>query len=117
MAITVPQHPWLWSAADDSACHVRRYKVGELREKLQRAGFKIEFDTSFVSLLLPAMLASRLSKRQKQMREDSMPELNLPGWLNGAFERVMKLERSVISAGWRFKLGGSRLLIATKQKG
>ena len=64
IAVTVPQHPWLWSAADESACHVRRYKTGELREKALRAGFKLQFETSFVSLLLPAMVASRFTKQR-----------------------------------------------------
>ena len=116
VAITVPQHPWLWSMADESACHVRRYKVGELREKVLRAGFKLEFETSFVSLLLPAMLASRLTKKRVNAQEDFLPELSLPPWLNRMFERVMSLERYLIRSGLRLKLGGSRLLIATKKR-
>jgi len=115
VAITVPQHPLLWSTADESACHVRRYRVGELREKVVRAGFKLEFETSFVSLLLPAMLASRLTKQRVNAREDSLPELSLPAWLNSLFECVMNLERCLIRIGLRLKLGGSRLLIATKK--
>lgn len=114
VAITVPQHPWLWSSADDSARHVRRYSIGELRKKVLRAGFKIEFETAFVSLLLPAMLASRLTKRRTDPRDVSMPELSLPRWLNRAFETVMNLERQLIRSGLRLNLGGSRLLIATK---
>ena len=116
IAITVPQHPWLWSAADESACHVRRYKIGELREKVLRAGFKLEFETSFVSLLLPAMLASRLTKKKMKVKDDSMSELSLPAWLNRAFEIVMNLEHHLIRSGVRFKLGGSRLLVATKER-
>lgn len=116
VAITVPQHPWLWSSADESACHVRRYKVGELREKVLRAGFRLEFETSFVSLLLPAMLASRLTKQRTKAPADSMPELNLPTWLNRVFEFVMSLELDLIRIGLRFKLGGSRLLIATRER-
>jgi SAM-dependent methyltransferase len=116
VAITVPQHPWLWSAADESACHVRRYRVCELREKVLRAGFKFEFETSFVSLLLPAMLASRLTKQRGSVRGDALPELSLPLWLNSLFGRVMTLERYLIRSGLRLKLGGSRLLIATKKR-
>lgn len=114
VVITVPQHPWLWSQADEYASHVRRYKVCELRAKVQRAGFKLEFETSFVSLLLPAMLASRLTKQHANARKDSMSELSLPVWLNRIFEIVMNLERWLIRSGLRFKLGGSRLLICTK---
>lgn len=120
VAITVPQHPWLWSSADDHACHERRYRVGELREKVLRAGFKLQFETSFVSLLLPAMLASRLNKGQAKEQasgaDESKSEFNLPPWLNRAFEMVMDFERSLIRIGLRFPLGGSRLLIATKER-
>ena len=116
VAITVPQHPWLWSMADENACHVRRYKVGELREKVLRAGFRLEFETSFVSLLLPAMLASRLTRQQAKVQEESTSELSLPTLLNRVFEIVMNLERYLIQGGLRLKLGGSRLLIATKER-
>ena len=116
LAITVPQHPWLWSSADENACHVRRYKVDELREKVLRAGFKVEFETSFVSLLLPAMLASRFTKRKTKTNDEAMSELDLPTWLNRMFEKIMDFERHLIQIGLRFKWGGSRLLIATKQK-
>lgn len=116
VAITVPQHPWLWSSADEHACHVRRYKVGELREKVKRAGFKVEFETSFVSLLLPAMLASRLSKQRKPADGEALSELRLPAWLNRVFGMVMSLEHHMIQIGVRFGLGGSRLMIATKVK-
>ena len=116
LAITVPQHPWLWSSADEYACHVRRYKVDELRAKVLRAGFKIEFETSFVSLLLPAMLASRFNKRKAKSNDEAMSELDLPTWLNWMFEKIMDLERLFIQTGLQFKWGGSRLLIATIQR-
>lgn len=115
VAITVPQHPWLWSATDESACHVRRYKVGELREKVLRAGFTLVFETSFVSLLLPVMLASRLAMRKTRAETESMSELSLPLWLNRLFEMVMNAERYLIQRGFRFGWGGSRLLIAEKK--
>jgi len=114
IAITVPQHPWLWSAQDDRACHVRRYRVGELREKVSRAGFKVEFETSFVSMLLPAMLASRLRQRNASDNSDPMAELSLPTLINRVFEGVMNAERQLIRFGIRFPVGGSRLLVARK---
>jgi SAM-dependent methyltransferase len=116
IAITVPQHPWLWSSADTHACHARRYKVRELREKVERAGFQVEFETSFVSLLLPAMLASRLSKKRTTTVDDGLSDLRLPHWLNRVFEWAMNIEHSMIKSGIRFGLGGSRILIAKKMK-
>lgn len=116
VAITVPQHPWLWSSEDENACHVRRYRVGELHEKMTTAGFNVEFETGFVSFLLPAMLVSRLAKRKPERNESALSELSLPKWLNYLFETVMSLERQLIKIGIRFNFGGSRLLIATKRK-
>ncbi len=113
IVLTVPQHPRLWSRQDEYACHVRRYKVGELREKVERAGFHVVFETSFVSLLLPAMVVSRLTNKQKVVGNE-MAELRLPKLLNSAFESIMTVERLFIRRGMRFPFGGSNLLVAKK---
>jgi len=114
-AVTVPQHRWLWSSTDETARHVRRYQRSELQNKLIRAGFKIAINTSFVSLLLPAMLASRMHKRRASADfEDELSELKLPNWLNSSFGSVMGLEFLLIKLGVRFAAGGSRLIIARK---
>jgi hypothetical protein len=114
IVITVPQHPWLWSQQDEYACHVRRYRIAELREKVSKAGFTVIFETSFVSLLLPAMLVSRLSQLKSPSNDDQMSELHLPSFINRVFEGVMNIERQLIRLGVRFPVGGSRLLIAKK---
>ena len=110
--LTVPQHPQLWSSQDEFACHVRRYRVGELREKVRRLGFRVTFETSFVSLLLPAMAASRLVQKTKQTPSDEMAELHLPRSLNSIFEVMMNVERFFIRMGMRFPVGGSGFLVA-----
>jgi len=112
--LTVPQHPQLWSQQDEYACHVRRYKMGELRNKVKQVGFRVVFETSFVSLLLPAMAASRLLQSKKQFVGDEMAELRLPKLLNSTFETVMKAERLLVQMGVRFPIGGSDLLVAKK---
>lgn len=114
IVLTVPQHPQLWSRQDEYACHVRRYKMGELCEKVRRAGFHVVFETSFVSLLLPAMAASRLMQSKQQVVADEMAELRLPKLLNSTFETMMKVERFFIQMGMRFPIGGSGLLVAKK---
>ena len=114
VAITVPQHPWLWSYQDEHACHVRRYRRGELRQKVMDAGFQVELETSFVSLLLPAMLASRLMKKKPPRDGDPTTELRLPSLINRLFEGVMGLERQLIRLGIKLPVGGSQLMIARK---
>lgn len=113
--LTVPQHPFLWSCLDDYGLHVRRYKMHELRTKVQKAGFKVEKITSFVSLLLPIMFFSRFLKKKKISEEvDTMAELRISRTKNAFMESVLNLEVSLIRKGLSFFAGGSLLLVAHK---
>lgn len=113
--LTVPQHEWMWSEIDTISMHCRRYTARNLKSKMQRAGFSCEYMTSFVSLLLPLMYLSRIKKtanrNSSNQTDQEMDQLNLPGWLNGAFESVMNIERAVIKAGTRLPFGGSLLAV------
>jgi SAM-dependent methyltransferase len=110
--LTVPQHPWLWSAADEVAHHVRRYTSIELRRKATDAGFRVERLTSFVSLLLPAMLLSRRARIRKNA--DPYAELRIGRLANALLSGFMSLERVAIRAGVSFPAGGSLLLVARR---
>jgi len=112
--LTVPQHPWLWSQADDHACHVRRYQSQDLKKKVQQAGFKIVKITSFVSLLLPLMMVSRFSQRQEKENYDPLNEFKISSWLNATLELILSIERQMIQRGVSFPWGGSLLLVAQK---
>lgn len=112
--LTVPQHPWLWSQADDHAHHVRRYRALELKTKVEGAGFKVVRMTSFVSLLLPLMLLSRLQQRRPKPDYDGASELRISGSMNAILGNILNLERLMIQSGISFPVGGSLLLIAKK---
>jgi SAM-dependent methyltransferase len=112
--VTVPQHPWLWSASDDYAKHQRRYRRSELLRKVTAAGFTVRRITSFVSLLLPAMIASRMGSWMTSRAYD-------PGAEHAAAQRASKLlehigtfERSLITRGVDLPVGGSLLLVASR---
>ena len=109
LIITVPQHGWLWSSVDDAACHVRRYSPLEIERKILEANFDILVSTSFVSLLLPAMYISRL------FRSKSDAELEVNYLLNWIFRKIMSLEFLLIRFGFRFPVGGSRIIVARKR--
>lgn len=117
IAVTVPQHPWLWSHQDEYACHKRRYQVGELARKVRNAGFTVELETSFVTLLLPAMYLSRLRQSKPADEFGTSAELRLPPLLNRIFEVIMGVERRLIEIGLRFPIGGSLLILAKKPEG
>lgn len=108
--ITVPQHPWLWSATDERACHVRRYRRRELIDRVTAAGLQVEYVTSFVSLLLPLMVVSRWRAR----RAAGESELQVTAPVNGVLMAIMSVERRLIVSGGTFAAGGSLLLVARK---
>ena len=112
--VTVPQHGWLRSAEDDAGAHRRRYSRNELVEKLTRAGLSVERVTSFVSVLLPIMAASRLSRRAGSRDVDSLRELSLPRLVDAAFEKTLAAELAVIRAGVSLPAGGSLLAVARR---
>lgn len=111
---SVPQHPALWSARDESACHVRRYRRHELERKLHANGFRVAFSTSFVSLLLPLLALSRWSKRPPASSEEVDGEFTPAPLLNSALYHVLHFESLLIRGGVRFPAGGTRLVVATK---
>lgn len=117
LALTVPQHRWLWSRMDDFAHHKRRYTRSELVQKLERAGFRVEHTTSFVSLLLPLMLTARLLRKPAGIEmEDQMDAagLSIGRLTNAVLSAVMAVEHGLIRSGLRLPFGGSLLVIAKK---
>ena len=116
--ITVPQHKWLWSAADDYACHVRRYSNKELLLKISRAKFELVESTSFITLLLPAMFISRLflKKYNSSMNMNDIAGLQLHPMINKIFEWLTNGDIALINLGFSLPVGGSRFVIARKPK-
>jgi len=115
LLITVPQHGWLWSNTDVAACHVRRYERTELREKLRSTGFEILRMTSFVTLLLPAMLLAR--RRHRDGMEEVEAELDLSAPLNAIALATLRTESLLIRLGINLPAGGSLLAIVRKPVG
>ncbi len=114
LILSVPQHNFIWSRADALAHHVRRYDAKELRDKLERAGFKVLYMGSFVSLLFPLMAALRLTKKRSCKDDGMISELKLGKVLNYLLERVQGFERFLITHNVRFSFGGSLLAVARK---
>lgn len=114
IVLTVPQHPFLWSASDEYAQHLRRYTRAELLGKLREAGFRPVLVTSFVALLLPAMLAARARRRRLDAGYDPDAEFAVGPVANALLESVLGFERQLIRLGLRFPFGGSLLVVARK---
>jgi SAM-dependent methyltransferase len=111
LILTVPQHPRLWSAVDAFSHHVRRYTRRELVGKVEATGFDVLDSTSFVTLLLPAVVASRLRHRD-DTQYDQEAEYRLSPLVDRAFAAAMVAERRLICGGVRLPVGSSLLLVA-----
>ena len=114
--LTVPQHPALWSAQDEMACHVRRYTATELSDKAARAGFDVVDSGSFVSLLLPLMWLSRkLGNTRNDGQHDPMVELRIGNVMNFILRTIMSAEIFLTRLGVRFPAGGSLFIVGRKR--
>ena len=116
LLLTVPQHPWLWSASDEYACHVRRYTRAEIEQKVLTSGFELLRSSSFVTSLLPAMMLSRILGKNKTKDFDPTSELKINIVLNKIFYGLMMLDIAGIKFGMNYPLGGSRLIVAKKPR-
>ena len=114
--VTVPQYPWLWSTLDELVHHKRRYRKTELLEKLDRAGFEVIYLTSFIALLLPALVASRIFDRFRPRSADAASDFASrvapPFLINTACDWVMRIEEMVLKWGVTLPVGGSLLAVA-----
>ena len=92
--ITVPAHPWMWSAHDEVNHHKRRYTRRTLAAVVADAGLKLETMRWFNSLLFPLAAAARVAGRitGKEDSDDKLP----PAPVNRLFEMLFGLERYAI---------------------
>ena len=62
--VAVPAMPWLWSAVDEVAGHLRRYTRRTLRELLAASAFRVESVRYYQFTLFPLIAATRLLGRR-----------------------------------------------------
>jgi len=115
--VTVPQHMWLWSPTDALALHKRRYTRRELSAKLLAAGFDVLRCSSFVTMLLPVLYASRLAKRWRSMAGQDGYELEISRVANAMCSAAMRVDEALIGMGLSLPVGGSLLAVARKKGG
>ena len=115
--VTVPQYMFLWSTLDELVRHKRRYSRAELRDKLRRNGFELVYDSSFVFVLFPLMLVSRLLDRSTP-GADSKAEferrVKMPHIVNWLFDKMMRIDEALIRFGVSLPFGGSLLVVVRK---
>jgi len=118
LIISVPQHMFLWSNLDEIVKHKRRYSRQELATKLTDNGFKIDYATSFIFVLFPLMLISRLfDKRRDQSKSDEHAlekRTKFPRILNAIFDLFMRIDEGLIKVGASLPFGGTLVIVARK---
>jgi SAM-dependent methyltransferase len=112
--ISVPQYMFMWSQEDDAAYHKRRYTRKELKSKLVNAGFEVEFITSFMFLLFPLMLISRMTVSGKKTAEQMTQALYPGKIMNSLLSLFAYLDVVLIRMGISLPWGGSLVVVGRK---
>ena len=119
LIVTVPQHMFLWSKLDEIVKHKRRYSRRELVTKLQENGFDITYATSFLFILFPLMLISRMfDKGHGQSQSDEVAlekRVKFSNVLNWIFDRLMRIDEVLIRWGISLPFGGTLVVVAKKR--
>lgn len=114
--IAVPQHPALWSISDELAHHQRRYRRGELEQKLSAAGFEVVFSSSYIVLLLPMLIINRFLPGCREKDRSALDrEMQLAPSVNSMLGAITSAEVALTLAGARWPVGGSRIVVARRR--
>jgi len=119
LIVSVPQHMFLWSNLDEIVKHKRRYSRRELVAKLKANDFDIDYATSFLFILFPLMLLSRLFDRggdQSPSDEQGLEKrVKFSGVLNTIFDFFMRIDEGLIRLGASLPFGGTLVVVAKKR--
>lgn len=122
VVVSVPAYQFLYANNDRVAHHKRRYTRGELRTKLEGAGFEVRKATYVNVLLFPIILPLVLIKKLKErlFPVDDDPTTNLthatPKPVNEALFHVFSSERFFLRR-MSFPVGHSIFAVAVKPPG
>lgn len=118
LVISVPQHMFLWSKLDEIVKHKRRYSKRELVTKLKENGFDISYVTSFLFVLFPLMLVSRIFDKGHDQSQSDEVELEkrviFTNALNWIFDLFMRIDEALIRQGVSLPFGGTLVVVARK---
>ena len=123
LLVTVPAHRSLWSYFDEASRHVRRYEEGELGDKLEQAGYRVEYLTQYMATIFPlvwagrklAALLKRSSPKDDRTTELASDELRIVPLVNPLLAFVLGQEARFVARRWRLPFGTSLLAVARKQ--
>jgi len=90
--VSVPAHPFLWSAHDEVNHHVRRYRRDELSARLREAGLRVARLTYWnAALFVPLAVLRRLGLGGRARELELSPGPGSALWL-----RLLRLENALV---------------------
>ncbi|MFN3682340.1 MAG: class I SAM-dependent methyltransferase [Fimbriimonadaceae bacterium] len=112
LVLSVPAFRVLWGPHDVALMHQRRYRLPEIAQRLEQAGFRVRRISYSIFLLFPIVLLIRLAEKLKRGEaKASLPRV--PGWLNRLLVGLQAVE-----TGWirrrRLPWGISVVAVAVK---
>ncbi len=118
LLLTVPAHQSLWSYFDEAARHCRRYSATGIRQKLENAGFEVEFLTQFMACIFPIVWVYRkLNQPQTETesaQERASDEFRIVPIANRILAGLLHLEAKWICRGHSLPIGTSLVVVARK---
>jgi SAM-dependent methyltransferase len=118
LLVTVPGHQSLWSYFDEAAHHCRRYSIGDLRRKLEKAGFEIEFISNFMACVVPLVWCYRklagMRRKTKTIQQLASDEFRIVPIVNQLLMGGLYLEAKWVSRRHRLPVGTSLVAVARK---
>ena len=111
-------YEWMRSGHDEALGTQRRYTLGRLVGRMERAGFRVRRATYANTLLLPAAALRRLVLKRLRLADAGSDVRPLPpgfGWLNRALASALAAEASLLRRpGARLPAGLSAVCVAEK---
>lgn len=119
LLLTVPAHQSLWSYFDEAAQHCRRYSVRDISQKLNAAGFEVEFVSHFMACIFPLVwlvrkMRGRSDLDPKASQSRSTDEFALIPVVNQLLTALLTLEVLWVARRHRLPFGSSLVVIARK---
>jgi len=115
LLLRLPAFDWLRSSHDTDIGTLHRYTLGEVEEKLKRAGFQVRRSTYANSLLFPVVVLRRFLKHLGiGGGTDTKPMPAGLQWLDPVFRGVLGMEAKLIRWNIRLPFGLSAICYAEK---
>ncbi len=115
--VAVPALMALWSRHDEQAGHQRRYRLSGLRRIIEGEDFEI-LDSRYYNFTLshPIWMIRKVLRLFPDRGEKLETDYS-PGFLNGLFVFLLRVENALTMKGFRWPWGTTAVILARKRRG